>query len=181
LSLNFSLDIDDCICDFTRGFFAANGLTGPAANEAWKKPRDYWYSWLIPQTQGSPEASFNKVFDDLKRERDFWVNLPVLDNYIPDSVKMYLTARECPNEWTREWLTKNGFPDLPLVNTQDVQKSKAVIAAYHGMQGHVDDKSETFIDCYKTLPDSFLMSRPWNIDVSTVRRVYRLEELDWRA
>jgi hypothetical protein len=158
-----------------------NGLSKEAADEAWKKPRDYWYSWLLPQTEGSAEASFDKVFEEIKRDHDFWVNAPPLDAYIPNQVQMYLTARECPNTWTKEWLKKNGFPDLPLVNTQVEKRSKDAIALEAGVHGHVDDKAETFIQCNRVLPYSFLVSRPWNIDVQTPRRIYKLEELEWRV
>lgn len=181
MNVKLSLDIDDCICDFTRAFFVKNGLSQAEANEAWKKPRDYWYSWLLPQTEVTPEASFDKVFEAIKKDHDFWVNAPALDTYIPKQVQMYLTARECPNEWTTEWLKKNGFPLLPLVNTQIEKRKKVDIALQAGMHGHVDDKAETFMECNRILPYSFLVSRPWNIDVITPRRIYRLEELDWRV
>jgi hypothetical protein len=178
--VTWTLDIDDVIADFTRHFFVYNGLTKGEANEAYKKPRDYWYSWLIPQTEPTQEESFNKVFNRIKVNEDFWLNIPVLDNVIPRQVTHYLTSRECTDKVTIEWLRRNNFPLLPLINAHNLKKSKLSIARELA-SGHIDDKAETFIDCYNGgLADSYLVSRPWNIDVVTPHRIYRLEELEWR-
>ena len=177
----FSLDIDDVIAGFTTYFFMRNGLSKEEAAEAWKHPRDYWYSWLIPQTEETPEQSFNKVFNEIKKDDNFWLGIPVLDSYVPPSVKFYLTSRECSDSVTEEWLRINGFPKLEVVNSHYLGISKAAIAKARKIEGHIDDKSETFIQCIKEgLTKSYLVSRPWNIDVETPRRIYRLEELDWR-
>lgn len=147
----------------------------------WKNPRDYYYSNLIPQVEPTPSKSFHKIFDALKVDPNFWLGLPVLDNHIPKDVEMYLTARECPDEVTREWLDKHDFPKLPLTNVHYTKRHKVDVATEAGMHGHIDDKSDTFIACVEDLPHSFLASRPWNIDVITPRRIYRLEEVDWRS
>jgi|SRR6267378_1505965 len=179
--VKFSLDIDDVIADFTRHFFVYNGLTKAQANEAYKKPRDYWYSWLIPQTEGTQEASFNKVFQEIKVNKDFWLTVPVLDNCIPKNVTHYLTSRECTDEITKEWLRRNDLPLLPVINAHSIGKSKLAIAKSIGVDGHIDDKAETFLQCFEGgLLHSYLVSRPWNIDVNTPFRIYRLEELEWR-
>jgi hypothetical protein len=178
--VKLSLDIDDVICDFTRGFFFAVGLSREEANANWARPRDYYYSNILPQTGQDARESFHNTFDALKVKRDFWLGLPVLDHYVPKQVQMYLTARECPDDVTQEWLSARGFPRLPLVNVHPTKRSKASVALEAGMQGHVDDKDDTFLECLSVLPHSFLASRPWNIDVVTPRRIYRLEELDWR-
>lgn len=180
MNFKLSLDIDDVICDFTRGFFRAIGVKPEEVDMHWKHPRDYYYSNLIPQEEATPSRSFHKVFDSLKIQEDFWLNLPVLDSYVPPQVQMYLTARETPDAITQRWLRRHGFPDLPLVNVNWSKRSKAEVALEAGMHGHVDDKSDTFEECVRVLPYSFLASRPWNIDVITPRRIYRLEELDWR-
>ena len=178
----FSLDIDDVIADFTRGFFRRLGVSPAGLEAEWKHPRDYWYSRLIPQIDCSgPEECFNQVFEHVKRDDFFWLSLDAMETQIPPSIAMYLTSRETSDKVTRAWLRKRGFPDLPLFNAHSAKRSKADIALEAGMVGHIDDKSETFVSCIEAgLTKSFLVSRPWNIEVETPRRIYRLEEIEWR-
>jgi len=181
LRRHLSLDIDDVVADFTRHFFVKNGRSKAQADVDYRRPRDYWYSWLLPQTQGSPEANFNRVFEGIKKNEDFWLTIPVLDRHIPRDVAFYLTSRECPNELTEEWLRINDLPKLEVVNATLLKKKKWDIAKERGVTGHIDDKDTTFLGCIEHgFVDSFLVSRPWNVDVQTPRRIYRLEELDWR-
>lgn len=182
LNRRLSLDIDDVVADFTRHFFVYNGLSQKAANEAWANPRDYWYSWLLPQVPEGPEASFDKVFNNLKHNMDFWLTIPVLDSHIPPDVEIYLTSRECPNAITYEWLRRNDLPPLEVVNATNLGQKKWDIARARGLTGHIDDKDSTFVGCITHgLKDSFLVSRPWNTDTVASRRIYRLEEVDWRT
>jgi hypothetical protein len=181
MMVRFSLDIDDVIADFTTHFFVYNGLSKAQAREAYKKPRDYWYSWLIPQTEGSQEASFNKVFQEVKANKDFWLTVPVLDSCIPKGVTHYLTSRECSDDVTREWLRRNDFPPFPVINSHVTGETKLALARGLGVDGHIDDKAETFLQCLEGgLLKSYLVSRPWNVEVVTPLRIYRLEELEWR-
>lgn len=182
LKRHFSLDIDDVVADFTRHFFVKNGRSKLQSDKDYRRPRDYWYSWLLPQTEATPEASFDKVFDAVKHNPDFWLTVPVLDSHIPVEVEFYLTSRECPNEVTQEWLRINDLPQLEVVNATLLKQKKWDIALERGITGHIDDKDSTFIGCIEHgLKDSYLVSRPWNTDTISSRRIYRLEEVDWRS
>lgn len=177
----FSLDIDDVVADFSRHFFVWNGRTRKQSDRDYMRPRDYWYSWLLPQGPEGPEASFDKVFQAIKQEPDFWLTMPVLDSHIPLEVEFYLSSRECPNYLTMEWLRINDLPQLEVVNANHLNQKKWDLALARGITGHIDDKDTTFVGCIEHgLEDSFLASRPWNTDVKTPRRIYRLEEVDWR-
>lgn len=182
LGRRLSLDIDDVVADFTTHFFVKNGRTKAQAAKDYFRPRDYWYSWLLPQTPEGPEASFDKVFEAIKNNPDFWLTIPVLDRHIPSEVVFYLTSRECSNAITQEWLRINDLPQLEIVNATALNKKKWDIARERGITGHIDDKDSTFIGCIEHgLRDSFLVSRPWNTDTIASRRIYRLEEVDWRS
>jgi hypothetical protein len=177
-----SLDLDDVVCDFTHHFFVKNGRTRLQAKKDYFRPRDYWYSWLLPQGEDGPEASFDRVFEVVKKNPDFWLTMPVLDKHIPHEVVFYLTSRECANEITQEWLRINDLPQLEVVNASLLNRKKWDIAKEREITGHIDDKDTTFVGCISNdLPDSFLVSRPWNTDIKTDRRIYRLEEVDWRS
>lgn len=49
----------------------------------------------------------------LRYDRDFWLNMPVINK--PDfQPVLYCTKRVNPKNWTKTWLELNGFPKAPI-------------------------------------------------------------------
>lgn len=49
----------------------------------------------------------------LRKDREFWINLPVLN--MPDFIPtLYCTKRVNPKLWTKIWLKENNFPNSPV-------------------------------------------------------------------
>lgn len=84
----------------------------------------------------------------LSKERDFWLNLPVINrpDFIPE---LYCTKRVNNKAWTREWLRRNGFPDRPIYqmvyqhgNKADMIKGKVDV--------FIDDSLSNVIKCQRS-------------------------------
>ena len=96
---------------------------------------------------------------------------------IPFEPHCYITSRACPNEWTAEWLEKNGFPTRP-VYTVGHDQSKVEVALKSGIKWFVDDRFENFV----TLNDAgiccFLWDAPHNQRYEVgFKRIYSFKDL----
>lgn len=119
--LRISCDIDGCLADFNTGYL----------NRFKKWPK---YDWAITRN----------VKYILSKERDFWLNLPVLNtlNFTP---KLYCSARLNNRNWTKKYLEENGFPKAPLFQVPGYNLSKA-----RTLKGrcdvHIEDSIKNFLD-----------------------------------
>ena len=162
--MNLALDLDDVVIDFTAGIFQAAGI----APERFKDICSYDYREVF---------EFKPVWERVKNDAAFWLGLSAIEVEIPSVCTAYLTSRHASEAITRQWLASNRLPQLPL----HYSHNKAQDAVALGFTGVVDDKGEDFEACVKVLPDSFLVSRPWNRHIETARRIFRLIELEWRT
>lgn len=173
--MRLGVDIDDVIADFTASVLNFAGVRP----DRYKDIITYDYKPVI--------ADFKQqVWNHVKDSEQFWLTLPPIERHIPSCCVLYLTARYCSDDVTKEWLKRNGLPLLPIVNVnhvhcgteRDVSKTEKMLE--HGLDGLVDDKDKHFLDAVKVRPNSFLVSRPWNKGVVTPQRIFRLAELEWR-
>ena len=123
------LDIDDCLA----GFWDAYCERFDTANNP-HMLKDHIITRNVQQT--------------LSKERDFWLNLPVINrpDFIPE---LYCTKRVNNKAWTREWLRRNGFPDRPIYqmvyqhgNKADMIKGKVDV--------FIDDSLSNVIKCQRS-------------------------------
>ena len=161
--MRLGLDIDNVICDFTRGVFKFAGVP-------------YQEVYRVHSYDYKEVFNFKNLWERVKDDETFWLSLPVLDSHIPSCCAAFVSARYCPPETTMRWLEKHNLAKLPLHQTKDKLQTLRNL----NLQGLVDDKAEVFLEVREEFPLSFLVSRPWNRHVSTPNRIYRLEELDWR-
>ena len=109
------------------------------------------------------DSNFSKErFDELNTNKDFWLNIPRKVN--PDDLAFepvcYVTSRSIPNEWTRDWLIKNGFPDVELIY---VGHDKSKVEALKGKCDiFIDDRFDNFVELNKNGICCFLMDAPHN-------------------
>ena len=85
--LRISLDVDGVLADFETAYL-----------KRFKKwPNKDW-------------AITRNVANILIHERDFWLNLPVL-NKVEFTPRLYCSARVNPKRWSKQYLRNNGFPE----------------------------------------------------------------------
>ncbi|MGJ7024963.1 dATP/dGTP diphosphohydrolase domain-containing protein [Petrimonas sulfuriphila] len=101
-------------------------------------------------------------FDKLHSDKKFWLNIPRKVN--PEDLKFepvcYVTSRSIPSEWTREWLVKNGFPDVELIS---VGYGESKVSALKGKcDVFIDDRFDNFVELNQNGICCFLMDAPHN-------------------
>jgi hypothetical protein len=154
------LDIDGVICDFN-GAYAA------------KYCPDGIHSWNC-------HFDTKQHLEDLTKTSEFYLGLqPLCDpkKDIPFEPHCYITSRSVPQEWTEEWLFKNGFPTRP-VYTLPFGASKVDLAKKVGIDIFVDDRYENFTELNNAGICTFLFDASHNqrYDVG-YKRIKSLKEL----
>lgn len=147
--LRIGLDIDGTIADFDSAYL----------NRFKKWPK---YNWAISRN----------VEHILIKERDFWLNLPILrmPNFTP---RLYCSSRVNNKRWTKKYLKDNGFPDAFLYQIPGYKLSK-----YEVLKGRVDvfieDSLKNFIDLNSKGIPCLLIDSPSNQDWGPIGRIYNL-------
>ncbi len=147
--LRIGLDIDGTIADFDSAYL----------NRFKKWPK---YNWAISRN----------VEHILIKERDFWLNLPILrmPNFTP---RLYCSSRVNNKRWTKKYLKDNGFPDAFLYQIPGYKLSK-----YEILKGRVDvfieDSLKNFIDLNSKGIPCLLIDSPSNQDWGPIGRIYNL-------
>jgi len=119
--LRVSFDIDGVLADFESGYLKRF--------KKWPK-----YDWAITRN----------VSNILIHERNFWLNLPIL-NKLEFTPKMYCSARVNPKQWTKKYLRDNEFPEAPLFQVPGYKLSKAKALRYR-CDVHIEDSIKNFLD-----------------------------------
>ena len=149
--LRISCDIDGCLADFNSGYL-----------KRFKK----WpnHDWAITRN----------VKYILSKEREFWLNLPVLNtlNFTP---KMYCSARLNNRNWTKKYLELNGFPKAPLFQVPGYELSKAKVLKGR-CDVHIEDSVKNFIDLNSKGIPCLLYDTPENRHLGPVLRIYSFNE-----
>lgn len=135
-----AVDLDDTIFDFI-GSYESRFNT---------KTSDYW----------SGDYEMPKNLEELKDDKDFWVNMPV-KNVPSFEIDYYVTARSIPIEWTQEAIQKNNLPKAKIYSLP-WNVSKIDVLKSLGVQIMIDDKAETFKECLNAGIFCYLMDAPHN-------------------
>ena len=104
--MRLGLDIDNVICDFTRGVFKFAGVP-------------YQEVYRVHSYDYKEVLNFKNIWERVKDDETFWLSLPVLDSHIPSCCAAFVSARYCPPETTMRWLKKHNLAKLPLHQTKD--------------------------------------------------------------
>lgn len=146
-------DLDECIFDFKTAYEARYG-----------KMADYW----------AGDYNIVKNLKELQEDKSFWVDMPI-KNRPTFEVDYYVTARNIPNEWTEEAISKNNLPMAPVISV-NWDESKIDTLNKIGACIMIDDKYSTFKECQKAGIFCYLMDSPSNryYDVGH-RRIYDLK------
>ena len=141
------LDIDEVLCDFTQGW---SDKWGNSPNPD---------SWNYDREMGIK-------FDNLRQEgklEEFYLNLnpKISPSDIPFEPHCYVTSRPIDTKITEQWLSKHGFPEVP-VYTVPLGTSKVEIMKTSGIDIFVDDRFENFVELNKAGICCYLMDAPHN-------------------
>lgn len=146
--MRIGLDIDNVIADFDYGYI----------NRFGKYPKCDW-------------AITRNVNNILIKEREFWLNLPILrlPNFTP---KLFCSARVNNKRWTKQYLLNNGLTS-PLYQIPGYKLSK-----YPTLKGKVDvfidDSLKNFIDLNLNGIPCLLMDSSNNQSWGPIGRIYSL-------
>lgn len=151
MKLKVSMDLDGCLCDFY----------GP-----------YLERFGTPEKDSVITKHVNTV---LKNDRDFWLNLPVLNElkWIP---RQYTTARVIKKQWIKEYLEKEMFPKAPVYQIHGYGLSKYRKVKMGGCHLHIDDSLSVFKDLNSKGMPCLLLDSPSNQDWGPIGRIYTLDE-----
>lgn len=149
--LRIGCDLDDTIFNFSEGYL----------NRFKKWPK---YDWAITRN----------VVNILSKERDFWVNLPILRR--PDfECALYCSSRVNKKAWSKKAIEINDLPNSPLyqVPGYHIPKSRYI-------KGRVDvfieDSPHQWIDLNKSGIPCLLIDSPNNKDYGPFLKIYSLNE-----
>jgi len=150
------LDIDDVLADFV-----------PYWCKYFNKPIPEFWTF---------DRDIRLKFEELKDNKEFWMSIPVKTNPkdIPFEPACYITSRPICKEWTEEWLSKHGFPEVPVFSL-GFNESKVEAAQLLGLDLMVD---ENFRDLNKAGILTYLFDAKHNQRYNVgYRRVYSLKDI----
>lgn len=128
--LKIGLDVDDVICAFTPCVFNWLGKEMP-------EKLDYWSVEVMDKYLGK-----NWFTEIIQHEEEFWKGLHILSSptNINFEISCYMSAFPTKMFHTRyQWLIDHGFPEAPLILTQN----KLKVCKQLGMNILIDDKADT--------------------------------------
>lgn len=152
------LDIDDVLADFCPNFCKFVGIEIPTS----------WNFGFMGHVTSS-----EKRIDEYS---EFMKTLPVKSNPsdIPFEPICYITNRHIDPQIAIDWIKSNGFPQVPVIQTND--KVKAALEMK--LDIFVDDKFENFIDMNNAGICCFLFDAPHNRRYEVgYKRIFNLKEL----
>lgn len=149
--LTIGCDLDDTIFGFTQGYIKRF--------KKWSK-----YDWAITRN----------VVNILSKEKDFWVNLPIIRRPVGFEPKLYCSSRVNRKSWTKKAIEKNNLPNSPLyqVPGYNIPKSRYI-------KGRIDVFIEDSPHQWKALNESgipcLLIDSPNNKDLGPILKIYSLD------
>lgn len=150
MHLRIGLDIDDVLADFMS---------------------TYLYKFGEPKRDFEITKNVQRI---LIKDKDFWVNLPVLNkpNFTPE---LYCTKRVNSKAWTKYWLKTHNFPKRPVYQIYSQHSNKADY-----IKGRVDLFIDDSLFNFKAMNCAgvpcLLMDRPYNEHWGPIGRIYSLDK-----
>ena len=134
---------------------------------------DFWGPYL--QKFGTPKSDeeiTRNVMRKLSKDREFWLNLPVIrrPDFCPE---LYCTARVNNKRWTKKYLENKGFPKAPVyqVPGYGAKKSPKIKGR---VDVFIDDSIHNFIEMNKNGVPCLLIDSENNRHFETSLRIYSL-------
>ena len=147
--LKIGLDIDEVLADWSGPFFKR----------------------FTPKNDADITRICSRV---INKDRNFWLNLPVIQYPIGFEPKLYCTKRSCLKTYSKEWLDNNGFPHKPVyqVFCQTDNKARYIKGR---IDVFIDDSPRNVIQMNRSGVPTLLMDTPFNQDFGPILRIYSLD------
>ncbi len=115
------------------------------------------------------------VFNVLRKDYDFWMNLPVINK--PDFTPELICSKRChPKSWSKKYLAdKVGIStNIPFYQLfcQFMPKSKVLKGK---IDVYIDDSVSNFIEINSKGIPCLLIDSPWNQEYKTPLRIFSLK------
>jgi hypothetical protein len=134
---------------------------------------DFWNPYIKRFGHPKKDSEITKnVQRVLSKDRDFWLNLPVL-RHIDFTPELYCTKRVSPKQWTRKWLVENGSPNRPIYQMYYQHGNKATMIKGR-VDVFVDDSISNFIKLNLSGVPCLLIDQPDNQDWGPIGRIFTL-------
>ena len=156
--LKIGLDVDDVLADFIGAYSQKYGEQTP----------EFW----------NFDPQIKPRLEELKADKSFWMALrrKIEPSQLQFEPHCYITSRNIPTEWTKEWLYANGFPHRE-VYTVGLDSSKVEAARESGIDLFVDDRYENYLELNKAGITTFLLDSAHNKRYNVGARRIKLESL----
>lgn len=147
--LEIGLDIDEVLADWSGPFFKRFN------------PKD--------------DADITRICSQvINKDRNFWLNLPVIQYPIGFEPKLYCTKRSCLKTYSKEWLDNNGFPHKPVYQVYCQIDNKARYIKGR-VDVFIDDSINNFIQMNCSGVPCLLMDTKHNQSWGPIGRIYTLD------
>lgn len=154
-NIKVAADIDECLADFMGGY------------------KEFY------QTDKNPHRlnglNITKNVRKLRNNKEFWENLDLLDNGLDFNPEIYCTKRINPKSYTKNWLSKNKLPNVPIYQMYYYGGNKADM-----IKGLVDVLVDDSIDnVYKSIESgvpALILDTPYNQNGDPLFRIYSLNK-----
>lgn len=147
--LRIGLDIDQVLADWATPFFKR----------------------FNPKKESDITRICNQI---LVKDRDFWLNLDVIQYPVGFEPNLYCTKRSCLKTYSKEWLDKHGFPHKPVYQVYCQNDNKARFIKGR-IDVFVDDSIYNFIQMNSYGIPTLLMNTSYNQDWGPIGRIYSLD------
>lgn len=147
--LEIGLDIDEVLADWSGPFFKR----------------------FTPKNDADITRICGQV---ISKDREFWLNLPVIRHPEGFEPKLYCTKRSCLKTYSKEWLDNNGFPHKPVyqVFCQTDNKARYIKGR---VDLFIDDSIRNFIDMNCSGVPCLLMDTLHNRNFGPIGRIHSLD------
>lgn len=147
--LRIGSDIDQVICNWADPFF-----------RRFSPKNDAHITWICGNI--------------INKDRDFWLNLPVLRRFEGFEPVLYCTKRSCLKTYSKEWIDNNGFPHKPVyqVFCQSSNKARYVKGR---CDVFLDDSPTNFIQMNRSGVPCLLVDTPYNRHLGPMLRIHTLD------
>ena len=134
-----------------------------------------WSTPFFKRFSPKKDSDITKICKQiLAKDRNFWLNLPVLRRPIGFEPELYCTKRSCLKTYSKEWLDNNDFPHKPVYqmlfqwgNKADYVKGRCDL--------FIDDSPTNFIQMNLSGVPCLLMDAPYNQHLGPMLRIHSLD------
>lgn len=179
------LDVDGVLADFNTAFI--NRVVEVTGRDLFP-PRPFDIpTWNYPEHFGYTKAETSKVWEEIKKDPEFWSTLPSYDEtrsvldalwvrrVLGDDVyfitnRMGVQAKKQTERWFRGM---HRFENATVL----LSAAKGTMAIGLQLDAYIDDRWENALDVSVTTTRTFLLNRPWNTEYGNRPNVNRVSSV----